>query len=171
MKITDDMLTEWRKQFEVEFPMPPDCVWTGKGYVATSYNAWETHTFIARWEGWQAARRTTPDREAIITGHALVPVEPTEKMVVAGFESWPDEFFSCPDEWKEFEKMTGCQQAAHKARLCYAAMIAAAPEQTPIHSPRDTLIEEIAEMVDHMGEGRRLEEYVGAIREMKGGNR
>ncbi|WP_176317108.1 hypothetical protein [Burkholderia vietnamiensis] len=38
-------------------------------------------------------------------------------------------------------------------------------------SPRDTLIEEIAEMVDHMGEGRRLEEYVGAIREMKSGDK
>ncbi|MBH9645090.1 hypothetical protein [Burkholderia vietnamiensis] len=36
---------------------------------------------------------------------------------------------------------------------------------------RDTLIEEIAEMVDHMGEGRRLEEYVGAIREMKSGDK
>ncbi|MDN7658485.1 hypothetical protein [Burkholderia cenocepacia] len=34
---------------------------------------------------------------------------------------------------------------------------------------REAIVEEIAEMVDHMGEGRRLEEYVGAIREMKGG--
>lgn len=41
----------------------------------------------------------------------------------------------------------------------------------PTPSPRDTLIEEIAEMVDHMGEGRRLEEYVGAIREMKSGDK
>jgi len=32
---------------------------------------------------------------------------------------------------------------------------------------RATAIEEIAEMVDHMGEGRRLEEYVEAIRGMK----
>lgn len=75
MKIADDMLTEWRKQFEVEFPMPPDCVWTGKGYVATSYNAWETHTFIARWEGCQAARRTTPDREAWISVDERLPEE------------------------------------------------------------------------------------------------
>ncbi|MDN7413450.1 hypothetical protein QZM42_33535 [Burkholderia vietnamiensis] len=36
---------------------------------------------------------------------------------------------------------------------------------------RKVIVEEIAEMVDHMGEGRRLEEYVGAIREMRGGNR
>ncbi|MDN8081218.1 hypothetical protein QZN30_17785 [Burkholderia multivorans] len=72
MKITDDMLTGWRKQFEAEFPMPPDCIWTGKGYAATSYNAWEARTFIARFEGWVAARRTTPDREAIIEECAKV---------------------------------------------------------------------------------------------------
>lgn len=57
----------------------------------------------------------------------LVPVEPTETMVVCGFESRPDPVFSKPDEWEAFEAMTGCQQAAHKARLCYAAMLAAAP--------------------------------------------
>lgn len=55
-----------REEFEAIFPMPLNCEWTGKGYSATSYNAWETHTFIARFEGWKAARRTTPDREAII---------------------------------------------------------------------------------------------------------
>ncbi|HDR9036073.1 TPA: hypothetical protein QDB07_003581 [Burkholderia vietnamiensis] len=36
---------------------------------------------------------------------------------------------------------------------------------------REAIVEEIAEMVDHMGEGRRLEEYVGAIREMKSGDK
>ncbi|WP_258180692.1 hypothetical protein [Burkholderia multivorans] len=61
-----------REEFEAIFPMPPNCVWTGKGYAATSYNAWDTHTFIARFEGWQAARRTTPDREAIIEECAKV---------------------------------------------------------------------------------------------------
>jgi hypothetical protein len=30
---------------------------------------------------------------------------------------------------------------------------------------REAIIEEIAEAIDHMGEGRRLEEYVAAIRE------
>ncbi|WP_249179778.1 hypothetical protein [Burkholderia vietnamiensis] len=45
-------------------------------------------------------------------------------------------------------------------------VLKAARRTTP---DRETVIESIAEMVDHMGEGRRLEEYVGAIREMKGG--
>ncbi|QIX19531.1 DUF551 domain-containing protein [Burkholderia multivorans] len=53
--------------------MPPDCIWTGKGYAATSYNAWEARTFIARFEGWVAARRTTPDREAWISVDEKLP--------------------------------------------------------------------------------------------------
>ncbi|WP_254217846.1 DUF551 domain-containing protein [Burkholderia multivorans] len=81
MKITDDMLTEWRKQFEAEFPMPPDCIWTGKGYAATSYNAWEARTFIARFEGWLAARRTTPDREAWISVAERLPESPGDYLL------------------------------------------------------------------------------------------
>lgn len=61
------------------------------------------------------------------TEFKLVPIEPTETMVVCGFESRPDPVFSSPDEWEAFAAMTGCQQAAHKARLCYAAMLDAAP--------------------------------------------
>ncbi|MBH9645089.1 hypothetical protein [Burkholderia vietnamiensis] len=61
MKITDDMLTEWRKQFEAEFPMPPDCIWTGKGYAQTHHNAWRAQAYAHMWDGFVAARRTTPD--------------------------------------------------------------------------------------------------------------
>lgn len=60
-------------------------------------------------------------------GMVLVPREPTEQMMVAGFESRPDEYFSPPEEWEVYQSMSGCRQAAHKARLCYAAMLAAAP--------------------------------------------
>lgn len=60
-------------------------------------------------------------------GWKLVPIEPTEDMVISGFESKPREGFSDPDDWGAFEAMSGCEQAAHKARLCYAAMLAAAP--------------------------------------------
>lgn len=67
------------------------------------------------------------DAAGAIPSWKLVPTEPTETMVVAGFESWPDEYFSSPEEWEAFEAMSGCQQAAHKAKLCYAAMLAAAP--------------------------------------------
>lgn len=61
-------------------------------------------------------------------GWKLVPIEPTDDMVIRGFESAPDEVLSDADVWEAFNAMSGCQQAAHKARLCYAAMLAAAPE-------------------------------------------
>lgn len=61
-------------------------------------------------------------------GWVLVPVEPTEHMIVNGFESEPDESFSDAEEWEAYDAMSGCQQAAHRAKLCWAAMIAAAPK-------------------------------------------
>lgn len=61
-------------------------------------------------------------------GWRLVPIKPTETMVVMGFESWPDVFFCAPEAWEAYEAMTGCQKAAHRARLCYTAMLAAAPQ-------------------------------------------
>lgn len=60
-------------------------------------------------------------------GWQLVPKIPTEDMVINGFESEPDESFSDPEVWAEYEAMSGCQQAAHRAKLCWAAMLAAAP--------------------------------------------
>ena len=62
-------------------------------------------------------------------GWVMVPVEPTEDMIVNGFESEPDESFSDEKEWEAYEAMSGCQQAAHRAKLCWAAMIKAAPKQ------------------------------------------
>jgi hypothetical protein len=62
-------------------------------------------------------------------GWVLVPKEPTEHMIVEGFESEPDEFFSDEEVWEAYDAMSGCQQAAHRAKLCWAAMIAAAPQQ------------------------------------------
>lgn len=61
-------------------------------------------------------------------GWVMVPVEPTEHMIVEGFESEPDEFFSDEEVWEAYDAMSGCQQAAHRAKLCWAAMIAAAPK-------------------------------------------
>ena len=62
-------------------------------------------------------------------GWVMVPIEPTEHMIVEGFESEPDEFFSKPEVWKAYQAMSGCQQAAHRAKLCWAAMIAAVPTE------------------------------------------
>lgn len=106
----------------------------------------------AMWEGWQGraamlqgadgnspahsgcrpAQNFTPPAQCgnspvIPDGWVLVPVEPTEDMIVNGFESEPDESFSDEREWEAYDAMSGCQQAAHRARLCWAAMLAAAP--------------------------------------------
>ncbi|HCT7930238.1 TPA: hypothetical protein ACHFNR_003971 [Enterobacter hormaechei] len=61
-------------------------------------------------------------------GWVAVPVEPTEHMIVEGFESEPDEFFSDAEVWEAYDAMSGCQQAEHRAKLCWAAMIEAAPK-------------------------------------------
>ncbi|MDK9583178.1 hypothetical protein [Lelliottia wanjuensis] len=72
-------------------------------------------------------RRAAMQSGAVKDGWVAVPVDPTEKMIIAGFESEPDEFFSKEEEWEQYEAMSGCQQAAHRAKLCWAAMISAAP--------------------------------------------
>lgn len=63
-------------------------------------------------------------------GWKLVPIEPTEEMVIRGFESAPGIGFIDHDEWEKYQAMSGCEQAAYKARLCWAAMLAAAPKVT-----------------------------------------
>lgn len=82
--------------------------------------------------GWNACRAAMlqgadGNSPVIPDGWVLVPVEPTEHMIVEGFESEPDEFFSDEGVWEAYDAMSGCQQAAHRAKLCWAAMIAASP--------------------------------------------
>lgn len=62
-------------------------------------------------------------------GLVAVPVEPTENMIIAGFEAELREEFREPEVWKTVQAMSGCEQAARRAKLCWAAMIAAAPQQ------------------------------------------
>ncbi|MCU2394203.1 hypothetical protein [Enterobacter ludwigii] len=83
--------------------------------------------------GWNACRASMlqgadGNSPVIPDGWVMVPVEPTEDMIVNGFESEPDESFSDEKEWEVYDAMSGCQQAAHRAKLCWAAMIAAAPK-------------------------------------------
>ncbi|MDT7406755.1 hypothetical protein [Citrobacter freundii] len=73
--------------------------------------------------------RTVEARYCAPPGYVMVPIEPTEDMVIAGFESRPDKDFSEPEVWDEYQEMSGCQQAAHRAKLCWYAMISAAPQQ------------------------------------------
>ena len=71
---------------------------------------------------------SAPPMPAFANGWVVVPVEPTEDMIVNGFESEPDESFSDEKEWEAYEAMSGCQQAAHRAKLCWSAMLTAAPK-------------------------------------------
>ncbi|MFT1608014.1 hypothetical protein ACM7S2_10345, partial [Enterobacter hormaechei] len=75
------------------------------------------------------AERDSLNSPVIPDGWVMVPIEPTEHMIVEGFESEPDEFFSDAEVWETYDAMSGCQQAAHRAKLCWAAMIKAAPKQ------------------------------------------
>ena len=50
-------------------------------------------------------------------------------MIINGFESEPDELFTTDEEWEAYQQMSGCEQAAHRAKLYWYAMIAAAPKQ------------------------------------------
>lgn len=61
-------------------------------------------------------------------GWKLVPIEPTEDMVISGFESKPSQSFSPAIEWEAYDAMSGCQQAAYSAKLCWDAMLRAAPK-------------------------------------------
>ncbi|HIE4430026.1 TPA: hypothetical protein ACXM9H_000997 [Burkholderia multivorans] len=60
MKITDDMLTEWRQQFEAIQRPKTDLSKEARG------GRYKNPVVQACWETWQAARCTTPDRDAII---------------------------------------------------------------------------------------------------------
>ncbi|EKO4983816.1 hypothetical protein P0L44_002389 [Escherichia coli] len=62
-------------------------------------------------------------------GWVAVPVEPTEDMIIAGFEAELREEFRDPEAWEAFEAMSGCEQAAFRAKWCWAAMITAAPQK------------------------------------------
>lgn len=85
--------------------------------------------------GWNACRAAMLQGVEPVTtanklpeGWVAVPVEPTEDMIVNGFESEPDESFSDEKVWEAYDAMSECQQAAHRAKLCWAAMIKAAPK-------------------------------------------
>ncbi|EGN8123315.1 DUF550 domain-containing protein [Salmonella enterica] len=92
-------------------------------------------------QGWNACRaamlqggqpvsnRDELSSPVIPDGYALVPIVPTEYMVINGFESEPDPHFSDEKAWAEYEALSGCRRAARRAELCWAAMIKAAPKQ------------------------------------------
>lgn len=73
--------------------------------------------------------RTVEVRYFAPPGYVMVPIVPTEDMVINGFESEPDPHFSDEKEWAEYKALSGCRKAARRAELCWAAMIKAVPKQ------------------------------------------
>jgi hypothetical protein len=86
-------------------------------------------SFRGGWNACRAAMLQAGNSPVIPDGWVMVPVEPTEDMIIHGFESEPGEFFSRTEEWEAYQEMSGCQQAAHRATLCWAAMVAASPKK------------------------------------------
>jgi hypothetical protein len=78
--------------------------------------------------GFEAVELGPVNSPELPDGWVMVPKVPTEEMVINGFESAPDQFFSDKEEWNAYQGMSGCQQAAHRAKLCWTAMLAAAPK-------------------------------------------
>ncbi|MCM8330321.1 hypothetical protein [Enterobacter hormaechei] len=131
-KYNVDSLTdfvEWQRNHIAELEAaPPAPVGLGETAVMPDYPGY----LMTQRECYQAGKKAglaeAGKSPVIPDGWALVPVDPTEDMIVNGFESEPDESFSDEKEWEAYDAMSGCQQAAHRAKLCWAAMIAAAPK-------------------------------------------
>ncbi|KWK75747.1 hypothetical protein [Burkholderia ubonensis] len=66
MKITDDMLTEWRKQFEAEMQLEAALQATEVALSRHDDGTYRVPAVQSAWWGYQAGCRTTPDRDAII---------------------------------------------------------------------------------------------------------
>ncbi|WP_225738845.1 hypothetical protein [Citrobacter amalonaticus] len=80
-------------------------------------------------EGIRALHPNAGNSPVIPDGYVLVPIVPTEDMIINGFESEPDPHFSDEKEWEEYKSLSGCRQAARRAELCWAAMIKTAPKK------------------------------------------
>lgn len=70
-----------------------------------------------------------PPAPVVPDGYVLVPIIPTEDMIINGFEAELREEFRDPEALETYERMSGCELAARRTKLCWAAMIAAAPQQ------------------------------------------
>lgn len=67
--------------------------------------AWrESYWYV--WQRCRAAMLQAGNSPVIPDGYVMVPKEPTERMVIDGFESEPDETFSEPEVWEAYQKMS-----------------------------------------------------------------
>lgn len=122
----------------------------GVHYSVNYANGWN-HCRAAMLQGAEPVSQPYTLRD----GWVAVPVEPTEDMVIAGFEAELREEFRDPEAWEEFEAMSGCEQAATRAKWCWAAMIAAAPQQEALNR----IQEERVKIQEEMSMGARLTKH------------
>lgn len=120
---------DWQRNHIAELEAaPPAPVGKGETAVMPDYTGYALTQRECYQAGKMAGLAEAGNSPVIPDGWALVPIEPTEDMIVNGFESEPDESFSDEKEWEAYDAMSGCQQAAHRARLCWSAMIASRPK-------------------------------------------
>ncbi|HHA2050163.1 TPA: hypothetical protein ACOED8_000774 [Enterobacter hormaechei subsp. xiangfangensis] len=124
-----EAFVEWQRNHIAELEAaPPAPVGPGETAVMPDYPGYTLTQRECFQAGKKAGLAEAGNSPVIPDGWVLVPVEPSEDMIIHGFESEPDESFSDADVWEAYEAMSGCQQAAHRAKLCWAAMIAVAPK-------------------------------------------
>jgi len=120
---------------------------------------WMNNEFNAGWNACRSAMlqgvEPVSQPYTLRDGWVAVPVEPTESMVIAGFEAELREEFRDPEAWEAFEAMSGCEQAAHRAKLSWAAMIKAAPQQ----EASNRIQEERVKIQEEMAMGARLTKH------------
>ncbi|AZP32560.1 hypothetical protein DC438_05210 [Cronobacter sakazakii] len=99
--------------------------------VAYQWDEEQRHAAADAWNACRGAMLQGADGNSpvILDGYVLVPIIPTEEMIINGFEAELREEFRDPEALETYEKMSGCELAAHRTKLCWAAMIAAAPQQ------------------------------------------
>lgn len=123
----EPVTTAYKLPDEFDFDRFNDVVWLEA--VASNPHMHSPTTSTIAMVALELNRKLSDRNSPVISdGWVMVPVEPTEDMIVNGFESEPDESFSDEKEWEAYDAMSGCQQAAHRAKLCWAAMIDAAPK-------------------------------------------
>lgn len=126
-----EAFVDWQRNHIAELEAaPPAPVGEGETAVMPDYPGYTMTQRECYQAGKKAGMAEAGNSPVIPDGWALVPIDPTEDMIVNGFESEPDESFSDEKEWEAYVAKSGCQRAAHWAKLCWAAMPKASQKQS-----------------------------------------
>ncbi|WP_161935570.1 DUF551 domain-containing protein [Burkholderia pseudomallei] len=91
MKITDDMLTKWRKQFEAELQLEAALHAPEVALSRHDDGTYRVPAVQSAWWGYQAGRRTTTDREAWISADERLPEDDQVVLVAIWAYNKPDD--------------------------------------------------------------------------------